>query len=244
MKCPIIGITLDDGPSNLGYSNFAWYAIRKNYSDSIYKAGGIPFFISSESRLIKNYLEVIHGLMITGGDFDIDPKLYGEKINSSKISLKKERTNFEFEITKYAIDKNLPLLGICGGQQLLNIVLGGTLVQHIPDFIETNIDHEQTNPRNEGSHLVKINKGTKLNKIVKDTKMFVNSAHHQAVKELGKKLIVNAQSCDNIIEGFESVDLDFYLGIQWHPEFLIDQGDLKIFESFVSHAKKYKKHNS
>ena len=244
MENPIIGITLDDGPTVTGYSNFAWYAIRKNYSDSIYKAGGIPFFISSELKLIKNYLDIIHGLLVTGGDFDIDPKLYGEKKNSSKISLKKERTNFEFQITKYAVDKNLPLLGICGGQQLLNVVLGGTLIQHIPDFINTNIKHEQANPRNEASHIVKINKGTKLKKIIGTSEMFVNSAHHQAVKELGERLIINAKSNDGIIEGFESTDLDFYLGIQWHPEFLIDPGDLKIFESFISYAKKYRKKSS
>ena len=96
MENPIIGITLDDGPTVTGYSNFAWYAIRKNYSDSIYKAGGIPFFISSELKLIKNYLDIIHGLLVTGGDFDIDPKLYGEKKNSSKISLKKKELILNF----------------------------------------------------------------------------------------------------------------------------------------------------
>ncbi len=233
---PIIGITLDEEIAK-SYSKFPWYAARKNYSQSIEKAGGVSVFIPNNIKDIKYYLKLIHGLVITGGDFDIDPKLYGEKKKSSKVSIKKDRTEFEFKIAYQAFKKKIPILGICGGQQLINVMLGGTLIQHIPDSFDTKINHEQKNPRDQGSHSVTIKKKSKLFKIVKDTSMFVNSAHHQAVDKLGKNLIASAFSDDGIIEGIETSSNNFCIGVQWHPEFLIDKSDIKIFKSFIDSAK-------
>lgn len=232
MKKIIIGITLDFEERNT-YSKFPWYAARKNYSDSISKAGGLPIFIPHNIELISNYLDLIDGLVITGGDFDIDPNLYGENEKHKSVNLKKKRTIFEFKITSLAIKKNMPILGICGGEQLLNVVFGGSLYQHIPDEIKSNINHEQTNPRNQASHHISINKKSKLFSIVKTNKMFVNSAHHQSVKKLGKNLLVSAKSSDGIVEAIEHNSLDFCLGVQWHPEFLIDKKDIEIFKSLI-----------
>ena len=233
MKKPLIGITLDEEDTQT-YSKYPWYAARKNYSESIEKAGGVSIFLPSNSQEIEYYLKLVDGLVITGGDFDIDPSLYGESNICKEIKTKKNRTNFEFSITEAAISEKKPLLGICGGQQLINVVLGGTLIQHIPDYINNNlIKHEQPNPRDEPSHYVKIEKNTKLYKITNSAKMFVNSAHHQAVKTLGRNLVANSYSEDGIIEGIEAIDHPFCLGIQWHPEFLIDKCDIKIFQSFV-----------
>ncbi len=236
MTKPIIGITLDEEEKQT-YSKYPWYAIRKNYSESIEKAGGICIFLPSNLREINQYLKLINGLVVTGGDFDIDPKLYGQKKISEKVSTKKNRTNFEMIITSRAIKKKIPVLGICGGQQLINVALGGTLIQHIPDVLNTKINHEQTNPRNEPSHIVNIKKGTKLFKIVKHEKMFVNSAHHQAVDKLGKNLIASAFSDDGLIEGIELKKDIFCIGVQWHPEFLIDKKDIKILKSLIQSAK-------
>ncbi len=237
MNKPIIGITLDEEEKQT-YSKYPWYASRKNYSESIETAGGVCIFLPNNIDAINQYLNTIHGLVVTGGDFDIDPKIYGEKKNSSKVTLKKDRTDFEFKITLQAFKKNIPVLGICGGQQLINVVLGGTLIQDISDSFQTNIKHEQPNPRNEPSHYVNIKKGTKLFKIVKNSKMFVNSAHHQAVKKLGKDLIASAFSDDGIIEGIESKNLFYCVGVQWHPEFLIDKKDINILKSLILAAKK------
>ena len=236
MKNPVVGITLDEGNEET-YSKFPWYAVRRNYSESIDLAGGIPIFLPHNVKKIPEYIDIIDALIVTGGDFDIDPKFYGQKINSSKIKLKSKRTNFEYEIAKKAMKINLPVLGICGGQQLLNVVLGGSLIQHIPDKIKTKINHEQKNPRDEASHIVKIKKRTKLHTITKVDSMFVNSAHHQAVDKLGKDLIVNSYTEDGIIEGFEHQKLNFCLGIQWHPEFLIDDKDIEIFKALVRNSR-------
>jgi len=237
MKNPVIAITLDE--ENPGcYSKYPWYAVRKSYSNSIELAGGTAIFLPSNKKQINSYISMIDGLVITGGNFDVDPKLYGEKKKSKNVHLKKERTEFEFAITNKALKVNIPILGICGGQQLLNVVMGGSLIQHIPDKIKTKINHEQKNPRNQPSHTVKIIKDTKLSKIIKKTSMYVNSAHHQAVEKLGKGLIVNAVAEDGIIEGIESPKLKFCLGIQWHPEFLIDEKDIEIFKSLIKSARK------
>lgn len=233
---PVIGITLDEEVAQ-SYSKFPWYAARKNYSESIEKAGGLSVFIPNNIKDINRYLKIIHGLVVTGGDFDIDPKLYGEKIKSSKVTIKKDRTEFEFKIAIQAFKNKIPILGICGGQQLINVMLGGTLIQHIPDSFETEINHEQKNPRDQGSHAVTIKKKSKLFEIVKKTNMFVNSAHHQAVDKLGKNLIASAFSDDGIIEGIEASTDNFCIGVQWHPEFLIDKNDIKIFRSFIRSAK-------
>ena len=236
MNCPIIGITLDLEKAQT-YSSFPWYAARKNYSDSVYQAGGLPIFIPHNENLINSFIKLIDGLIITGGDFDVDPKLYGQKNIHEKVNLKRGRTNFEYKITELAAKNNQPILGICGGEQLLNVIFGGTLYQHIPDEIDSTINHEQTNPRDQGSHDIFIEKNSKLKSIVNTNKMFVNSAHHQSVKKPGKDMIVNAVSSDGVIEGIEHTKLSFCIGVQWHPEFLIDGKDLSIFKDLVKASK-------
>ena len=150
MKKPIIGITLDnEEPGN--YSNFPWYAIRKNYLHAIEKYGGIPFPLIHSRTNIKNFISIIDAVIITGGNFDINPTLYSNKNNYSR-SIKKSRTNFEIKICEMSLKYNIPLLGICGGEQLLNVCFGGTLIQDIKKFNINSLEHEQPNPRNHTSH--------------------------------------------------------------------------------------------
>ena len=152
------------------------------------------------------------------------------------VSLKENRTDFEYAIARYALKKNIPILGICGGQQLLNVVLGGTLIQHIPNEIENSLPHEQPNPRDEPSHLVTIMTGTLLHDIVGVTQMHVNSAHHQAVGEVSDTAIVDAIAPDGVVEGIEAPHQKFCLGVQWHPEFEVDPNDIRIFSAFNNAA--------
>lgn len=234
---PVIGYTLDYELGGKGqYSLYPWYAIRENYLTSVSAAGGIPLPLPHELELVGDYLQMIDGLLVTGGDFDIPPHYYGQAITSDKVSLKERRTAFELSMVRGALERNLPVLGICGGEQLLAVALGGTLIQHIPDRIENPLAHEQPNPRNEAGHEVLIARDTLLHRIVGEDAIRVNSAHHQAVDQVGDRLMVNSTASDGVIEGVECSDYAFCLGVQWHPEFHITGADTKIFKAFITAA--------
>ena len=236
-KKPVIGYTLDYEAGNAAkYSRYPWYAMRENYLTSATKSGGIPLPLPHELELVEEYLGMIDALLVTGGDFDIPPHYYGQEISSDKVSLKERRTAFELAMTRGALKRNMPVLGICGGQQLLAVALGGTLIQHIPDSIENPLPHEQPNPRHEAGHDIEIKPDTLLHRIVGEENIAVNSAHHQAVDQVGERLIINSVAPDGVIEGIECPEYAFCLGVQWHPEFHITPADTKIFDAFVKAA--------
>jgi putative glutamine amidotransferase len=232
---PAIGLTLDaEDPG--GYSKLPWYALRRNYAATIAEAGAVPILLPHELGRVEDYLDRLDGLVVTGGAFDVDPALFGAATKHPTVKTKDARTAFELAILKGALKRNLPVLGICGGQQLLNVALGGTLIQHIPDEVENALAHEQPNPRTEPGHMVRVAPGTLLRKITGRATLAVNSAHHQAAKKIGKGVVVNAVAEDGVIEGIEHPKYRFCLGVQWHPEYLIDPGDRRIFAAFVAAA--------
>ncbi len=239
MKRPVIGVTLDSEDPG-GYSKFPWYAVRVNHASSVTRAGGLPIMLPHEVDQVGAYLDEIDGLIVTGGAFDVDPALFGAEARHPSVVLKSQRTDFEWGVTQGALDRDMPVLGICGGQQLLNVVLGGTLIQHIPDEIDDALAHEQPNPRNEAGHDVVVTEGTLLHRIAGATKLSVNSAHHQAVKDVGDGVIVDAVAPDGVVEGIEAPGRRFCLGVQWHPEFSIDPADDRIFDAFIAEASRGK----
>ena len=226
-----------EGPG--GFSKYPWYAIRQNYISAVVSAGGLPFLLAHEPDLLDLYLSDLDGLIITGGSFDVDPELYGESVRHETVTTKPERTHMEMALLKGAMEQDLPVLGICGGQQLLHVALGGTLVQHIPDEGPDGLAHEQPNPRHETGHDVKIEHGTLLHDIIGFDEIKVNSAHHQAVRDDAPAAIVNARAPDGIIEGIEARELTFCLGVQWHPEFEITNFDTRLYAAFVDAARTY-----
>jgi putative glutamine amidotransferase len=232
-KRPIVGVTLDAEQPG-GYSKYPWYAIRRNYAEAVIAAGGLPIALPHDAALAGEYLERIDALVITGGAFDIDPSLYGAGERHATVVLKVGRTAAEMALTDGALSRGMPILGICGGQQLLAVALGGTLIQHIPDALPDALPHEQPNPRHEPGHAVAVTPGTLLHRIVGATAMQVNSSHHQAVRDPGPRAVVNAVAADSVIEGIEDPLHRFCLGVQWHPEFLIDQGDRRIFDALIA----------
>lgn len=241
VKKPIIMITLDAEASG-GYSKMPWYALRQNYCDAIFEAGGVPFPVPHHLGLADDYVALADGFVFTGGAFDIDPSLYGIDQRHETVTTKVERTAFEWRLLELAYDQEKPILGICGGMQLLNVILGGTLIQHIPDEVNNCLSHEQPNPRTEAGHDIEIYENTLLHRLVKSAainrKLPVNSAHHQAIKDLGKNLSVNALAEDGVIEGIEHLTHPFCLGVQWHPEYHVTEGDKKIFEGFIQAAQR------
>jgi len=236
MKRPVIGITADaEDPQEP--PRVASYFLRQNYADAITKAGGVPLVLPHEPELAEDYLSRIDGLVITGGAFDIDPAMFGAESRHPTVKLKDRRTKFEAAMTKGALERDLPLLGICGGQQLLNVMLGGTLYQHIPDEVKNALAHEQKGPRNKPGHEVTVASGTLLHRITGASSLAVNSAHHQAAKSVGPGVVVNATAKDGVIEGIEDPRKKFCLGVQWHPEYEISAGDEKIFSAFIAAAR-------
>ncbi len=232
-KRPIIGLTLDSEQPG-GYSKYPWYAVRQNYADAIVAAGGLPVALPHNAALAGQYLEMIDALVVTGGAFDVDPALYGEGGRHATVTLKENRTQAELALTQGALERNRPVLGICGGEQLLAVALGGALIQHIPDSVPNALAHEQPNPRHEPGHAVAVTPGTLLHRIVGSAEMQVNSAHHQAVRYPGPRAVVNAVAPDGVIEGIEDRGYRFCLGVQWHPEYLIDPGDRRIFDALIA----------
>lgn len=230
---PVIGVTLDSEPAG-GYAKLPWYALRENYCDTIAACGGVPVALPHEPELVEHYLALIDGLVVTGGAFDVDPTLYGATERHGTVRLKERRTRFEWAVTKGALDRDMPVLGICGGQQLLNVVLGGTLIQHIPDTIAEALAHEQPNPRTEPGHEVLVEEGTLLHRITGVRRLPVNSAHHQAAETAGEGIVVSGLAPDGVIEAIEDPRRRFCLGVQWHPEYLISPGDRAIIEAFVA----------
>ena len=230
---PVIGVTLDAEPPG-GYSKYPWYALRTNYADALAAAGALPVALPHLPALAADLLDRIDALVITGGAFDVDPALYGDGARHATVTLKEGRTAAELALLQGALDRDLPVLGICGGEQLLAVALGGTLIQHIADTVPDALAHEQPNPRHQPGHGVAIAPGTRLARIVGTATMQLNSAHHQAVRDAGPAAVVNATAPDGVIEGIESPRHRFCLGVQWHPEFLIDPGDARILAALVA----------
>jgi putative glutamine amidotransferase len=233
MTRPLIGLTLDAEPAG-GWSKYPWYALRQNYTVAVAAAGGLAVALPHDTGLAEAYLGRLDGLIVTGGAFDVDPALYGADDRHDTVTLKSDRTRAELALLTGALARNLPVLGICGGQQLLAVALGGTLIQHIPDAVPDALEHEQKTPHDEPGHEVSIRPGTLLHSLV-GARMRVNTSHHQAVRDPGRS-VVNAVAPDGVIEGIEDPAQKFCIGVQWHPEFFADAGDKAIFAAFVAAA--------
>lgn len=219
---PLIGITPDVSGPNIDVPHIR-YEIKASYGDAVLKAGGLPLILaySDDPTAVDAYLERISGLVVTGGAFDIPPAAYGELPREGLGELKPTRTTFETLLTKGALERNLPILGICGGMQLLNVVWGGTLYQDLGREVATAQNHEQKHDRTQPAHPVEVKGGTLLAELLGKGQLMVNSTHHQAAKNVGTDVVVSAIATDGVVEAIEMKGKNFAVGVQWHPELLV-----------------------
>jgi len=228
---PIIGIT---------FSSSRIIGTTKNYICAIEKFGGIP------RRLYPGISEDeytdINGLLLSGGP-DIDPVYYGEEEHET-ADINADRDALELPLFKWAIEKDLPVFGICRGIQVMNVAIGSSLYQDIPSQFTDSLMHKIMENTDDSWHNIKIQPSSLLNQITGETSAKVNSRHHQSLKVIGEGFTVTAQSEDGIIEAIEDGSKRFMLGVQYHPERMFKEPDsselrehaAKLFEAFIKAA--------
>ena len=224
---PLIGISANTADIDL--------TLRRVYCDQIVRAGGVPMVLPpvDDAEVLINMLEGIDGLVLTGGA-DYNPLWYGEQPEKELHTINSTRDLPELLLTRLAFNRQIPILGICRGVQTMAIALGGNLVQDL----KTPLKHSQDAPRSEATHSVTITEGSTLYSLY-GQKTFVNSFHHQAVKDCGSHLHVVATAPDGVIEAVESTEQKALMGVQWHPEWMGDEG-LKLFEWLAQRSREFK----
>jgi putative glutamine amidotransferase len=237
---PLIGITSDILLADPDANRESLYFLAQRYVKAVVAAGAIPVILApiTTSKAISKVLTRIDGLIVSGGNFDIHPSYYGEKPIPALGTVKAERSAFELEIAALALNQDLPVLGVCGGAQAINVVQGGSLYQDIGTQVPNVQEHQQSKKAFKRGHRVTIEPRTQLHAIVRRGHAEVNTTHHQAVKTLGRGLVVNARAGDGIVEGIESTRHTFVIGVQWHPEVLAPRQphQRSIFSALVASA--------
>jgi putative glutamine amidotransferase len=211
MLSPVIGITM------YGKNEVGEYYLQSAYVDAIRRAGGIPILLPSGELNPHLLLTKIDGLILAGGG-DIDPQIYNGKSHPKVYAVNPERDRFELELAKLALTQNLPILGICRGMQILNVVDGGDLVVHIPDRFGNQIAHRNEIGAKDTVHQVEIITGSKVAIAMGVTNTQVSSMHHQAVLNVSPNWQVVATSIDGVIEAIEHKTHPWAIAVQWHPE--------------------------
>ncbi len=227
---PIIGITSSMSDD--------YIKMKRTYFDAILEAGGIPVFMPHNGGAAdaEKFLALCDGVLFAGGA-DVDPKHYGEDIAFDNVEVTPLRDDFELALADLIKNDSRPVLGICRGEQLLNVAFGGSLYQHIDN-------HKQTEPGTKNLRAARVVEGTLLHKLAGVTEIKTNSFHHQAVKDVAPGFVASAFAEDGTVEAIEPEDqLDssrFFLAVQWHPEifFRTDETAKNIFAAFINAARK------
>lgn len=231
---PLIGISATEEKTGESIGNDAIKAIVQ--------AGGIPIVLTNFAleEDIRTIVDRIDGLFLTGGH-DIDPTYFDEEPIPKLGTVTPTRDQFELAIAKKALEVNKPILGVCRGSQILSVATGGDLYQDIYTQIDGDLlQHVQKAPSAHGTHFIEITEGSLLHQLTGETKMKVNSRHHQAARKTVGPMTVSAKASDGIIEAIESSTHAFVLGTQWHPENTAvaqEKQSQAIFSGFINACK-------
>lgn len=230
---PLIGLTayaeaITEGP---WHERCAY--LQESYVQGVLAGGGVPVLLPPQpptGEAVARVLDAIGGLVLTGGP-DVDPARYGQDRGPHTDEPRTERDAWEAALALAAIRRGLPLLAICRGVQLLNAVLGGSLMQHVPDVTEA--DHGRT-PAVYADTDVEVVRGTRLEAVLGRERLSVRCHHHQALDRVADGLVVAARSGDGVVEAVEAPGAAFVVGVQWHPE--QDAADRRLFSALVAAA--------
>jgi putative glutamine amidotransferase len=213
------------------------YELKQAYADALLAAGGLPIVLpygDDEDAALQS-LALCDALVVTGGAFDIPPDAYGAQAHRALGPLKPARTRFEQIVLRAALSKRKPVLGICGGMQLLAVEVGGTLWQDLGEEVASAADHEQKIDARLPGHAARVVAGTQLAKILGRDVIQVNSTHHQAVRDPGAA-VVSAVAPDGVVEAIELPDR-FAIGVQWHPELMTGDEPRLLYAALVEAAR-------
>lgn len=212
------------------------FGVSQQYVRSVIDAGGLPVLLPvtvDEPRLRRAY-DLCAGVMLTGGA-DCDPAAYGEAAHPRTYGIDADRDRAELLLTRWAVSDDRPLFGICRGVQMMNVAMGGTLIQDIPSQWSTSIEHSAPGERNAESHRIRAAAGSRLAAALDAGDVGVNSFHHQSIGRLGEGFVVSAEAADGVVEGIEMPARRFAVGVQWHPEDLsAERREMQaLFNAFV-----------
>jgi putative glutamine amidotransferase len=231
-KTPLVGVTTYRQEATWGPWQRPAAVLPASYVDCVAAAGGRPLLLppadgpGGAGSSAADVVSILDALVLVGGG-DVDPACYGAEPDRATSGVDRQRDEGEMALLAAALDADLPVLAICRGLQVLNVLLGGSLVQHLPD----RVGHDGHRPAAGcfGPTEVRMEPGSILSKIL-DGSATVQCSHHQAVDRLGRGLVVSASALDGVIEGVELTSAPFVVGVEWHPE---EDGDLRLFEALL-----------
>jgi putative glutamine amidotransferase len=240
VSAPLVGVTAATALDSRGFERAS---LNLSYLRAIEAAGAVPLVLTPgmAREQLRAALGLCVGLVLTGGG-DVAPERYGQARHESIIGVSEPRDELEFEAIEEAERLGMPVLAICRGMQVLNVALGGSLVQDIPTMVEGALAHSVQEPRHGPAHAVEVEAGSRLAEIAGGTWFEVNSRHHQAVDRLGAGLVVTGRAPDGIIEAVEAPGERFVVAVQWHPEDMAGRRGIgvsadRLFAAFVEVAR-------
>jgi len=228
---PVIGVATGELVASYGVWKEKAALVPADYLDAIARAGGIPVVLAPVDGAADQLIELVDGLVLTGGA-DVDSALYGEERHPEAQRPDQARDRFEIELLEAATARNMPVLAVCRGIQIVNVWRGGTLHQHLPD-VTGHTDHMAL-PGTYGVHRLRIDPDSRLGAIIGRSAAEVPGHHHQAPDRIGEGLVASAWADDGIVEGLEDPALQFFVAVQWHPE---TGDDPTLFEGLVAAAR-------